>query len=300
MAAKSGLGRGLGVLLNNGAPAAQPAQDPAKGKPVRMLQVRDLKPSDWQPRRHFDSESLDELTQSVREHGILQPLLVRQTPEGPRLIAGERRLRAAIAAGLAEVPAIVMEASDATALELALVENLQRRDLDPVEEAEGYDLLMKRFGLTQEQAAERVGKARATVANALRLLELPPEVRDLLGASQISAGHAKLLAGLTIPAEQVLLARRAAREQLSVRQLERIVKRTRAVPTKPRAARHDIPETHLAYLGEQLHRHFATSVRLTPCKTLANGKKQTGCIAIDYHSADELDRILALLGVQID
>jgi ParB family chromosome partitioning protein len=192
-----------------------------------------------------------------------------------------------------------MEAQDVDALEIALVENLQRKDLDPIEEAEGYDLLMKRFGLTQERVSERVGKPRATVANALRLLSLPQEVREMVSAGRLSAGHAKLLSGLTIPDEQALLARRAVREQLSVRQLERILQRARR-SSRPKLRRQEVPDSHLDYISDRLHRHFGTAIKISPCRTLPNGKKESGAIEIAYYSAQDLDRILALLGVQFD
>jgi ParB family chromosome partitioning protein len=307
MTEKRGLGRGLGALLNDRtqslptppkvAVPAPTAQAPAKPAETR-LPVAAIRANPWQPRKQFESEALAELTQSIRTHGVLQPLLVRAAPGGGyELIAGERRLRAATDAGLHEVPAIVLEASDRDSMELALIENLQREDLNVMEEAEGYRTLTEKFGLTQEQIAERVGKSRPAVANTLRLLSLPEEIRKSVAENRLSAGHAKLLTGVEIEAEQLALARRTLGDNLSVRNLEKIIQRLRKMPRKARASRADIPDTHLHYLLEKLHTHFGTSVRIIPSKTYANGKKGKGWIEIDFYSNDEFDRVLQILGV---
>lgn len=295
MATKHGLGRGLDALIRNGT-TPQPAEKSAQGAVTRIA-TDAIQKNTHQPRRAFDSESMAELVSSVRERGILQPLLVRKTDDGYELIAGERRLRAATEAGLADVPAMVLDVSDAEKLEIALIENLQREDLNVLDEAEGYRVLGQQFGLTQEQISQRVGKARATVANALRVLELPEEIRTLLREKAITPGHAKLLTGIDIEAERLLLAKRTVRESLSVRNLERIVQRMRRLPRKPRSSRSDIPKEHLAYLSDKLHEHFGTSAKITPSKTYANGKKGRGSIEIDFYSNEELDRILAILGI---
>ena len=296
MAVKHGLGRGLDALIKDGTPAAPESG----GGGALKVPVGAVRKNPLQPRRAFDAEGMAELTQSVRERGVLQPLLVRAAGAGYELIAGERRLRAAVEAGLAEVPVIVMAAADGESLELALIENLQREGLNAIEEAEGYQLLAERFSHTQEQIAARVGKARASVANALRLLSLPAEVKQMVVAGQIAAGHAKVLSGLDIPEEQTLCARRVVKEHLSVRQLELIVERARRVPRKPRAARADIPPAHLAHLSDKLHAHFGTSVRLTPCRTYANGAKGKGTLELDFFSNDDLDRIQGLLGISVE
>lgn len=295
MATKHGLGRGLGALLQSSSPSDK--SDTVAGRKVVMLPTADIRKSRWQPRHKFDDETIRELASSIEQHGILQPVLVRTVDDGYELMAGERRLRAAGIAGLETVPALVISGTDVEALELALVENLQREDLDPIEEAEGYNLLVKRFGLTQEQVSGRVGKARATVANALRLLSLPREARDLIGAGKISAGHGKVLTGLDIEREQILLARRVARESLSVRELERIVQKALRPPRKPRASRQDVPTDYVSHLSDRLHAHFGTGIRIVSCRTLANGKKAKGVLEIDFYSPDDLDRILAILGV---
>jgi len=296
MAVKRGLGKGLGALIKDG---TTPASTP-QGDGIARLRVDSIHKSRLQPRRRFDPEPLAELTESIREHGVLQPLLVRAAEDGYELIAGERRLTAAVNAGLTEVPAVVVEAADRDALQLALVENLQREDLNAIEEAEGYRLLADRFNMTQDSIATRVGKARASVANALRLLDLPEKVRDHVAEGRLTAGHAKALAALDISEEQVLLADKAVQQALSVRQLENRVRRALSRPHKPRASRDDIPATHLSDVEEELQRRFGTRVKLTSSRTYANGKKGRGSIEIEYYSPDDLDRILADLGFGSD
>ena len=292
MAKRKGLGRGLGALIEE-APAG--TGDEAGG--VRHVPLRQIKPSRWQPRRSFDAGALEELADSIRERGVVQPLLVRRADAWYELIAGERRFRAAKVAGLESVPILLLDASDQEALELALVENLQREDLNPIEEAEGLHALAERFRLTQEEVARLVGKARASVANTLRLLDLGEAIRRLVAEGALSAGHAKVLLQVADSAERETIARRAVREQLSVRALEKVVEIGRRPPKKRRASRIDVPTDHIAYLTDTLHRHFGTGVRIDPCRTLANGKKAKGTIAIDFYSAEELDRLLAMLGV---
>ncbi|HMP89368.1 MAG TPA: ParB/RepB/Spo0J family partition protein [Kiritimatiellia bacterium] len=295
MAAKHiGLGRGLSALIKDGSTGEAPAK-PSEN--TNKIPVADIRKSPWQPRRVFSPEPLSELIESVKERGVLQPLLVRKVADYYELIAGERRLRAAQEANLKEVPAVVMDVGDQEALEIALVENLQRSDLNLVEEAEGYRMLAEKFSMTQEQIANRVGKARPTITNALRLLDLPDPVKQLLAERRITPGHAKALLGLENAREQELLALRTASEDISVRSLERIVARTKNAPKKPRAEKPDIPAGHLQSLVEQLHQHLGTQVRLTPCKTLSNGKKTPGKLEIDYYSTEELDRIIQLLGL---
>ncbi|OGV63506.1 MAG: hypothetical protein A2498_06925 [Lentisphaerae bacterium RIFOXYC12_FULL_60_16] len=299
MSTKPKLGRGLGALIRDESPVTPPPAD--GGSVIHTVPITSIRPNPLQPRRHFEPEALAGLVESIREHGVLQPLLVRSAANGYELIAGERRLRASQTAGLREIPVIVMAARDDQSLELALVENLQRENLDPIEEAEGYQVLMDRFTMTQEQVAVRVGKARATVANALRLLSLPDEVRLLVSRGALSAGHAKLLSGLPIAEEQVLLARQVVQDNLSVRQLESLIRRRqRTTGRKARVTRDDIPANHLQLLTDKLHQHFGTSVRLYPSRTLANGKKVRGQLVIDYLSNDDLDRILDLLGIRIE
>jgi ParB family chromosome partitioning protein len=245
----------------------------------------------------FLEEGMEELVRSVKVRGVVQPVLVRRKGDRYELIAGERRYRAAREAQIGEIPAIVMEATDQEALELALIENLLREDLNPMEEAEGYRKFVDQFGMTQEQIADRLGKARATVANVARLLDLPDEVKEFIRQNQLQAGHAKVLLGLEIPEERILLARQAIKEGLSVRELEVLVARRKRSPRRRRASRDDIQAVHSASISDLLRRHLGTSVRLASCRTLANGKKVKGHIEIDFFSVEDLNRILEVLGI---
>ncbi len=256
--------------------------------------------SPWQPRHTFEAVALQELTESIKAHGVIQPLICRRTDAGYELIAGERRFRAAIDAGLADVPVILMDAADRDAAEMAIIENIQREDLNVIEEAEGYRSLCENFGLTQQEVADRVGKARASVANALRLLDLPDEVRQLVSANLLSVGHAKVLLSLPEEKEQILLARRSVTEGQTVRSLERLIERRRAEKADPVARRSDIPESHLRYLLDKLHARFQTQIRLLPTVTHANGKRTKGSLEIDFYDNEDLDRLLNLLGVEVE
>lgn len=300
-----GLGRGLDALIKDGATAKQqatarqvvPAVDGGEvAGGVREVPVGKVSASPWQPRSSFDAGALAELVDSIKVHGVLQPLLVREVGSRFELIAGERRLRAAQAAQLKKVPIIVIEASDEKALEIALIENLQREDLNPIEAAEGYALLQKKFNLTQERVAEQVGKARASVANSLRLLELPDGIRKHVSANLLSVGHAKVLLSIDSHHEMELLAKRCIKEGLSVRALEKIVKKLGRLPKKPRAEKTDLPSDYLHTLSDGLHQYFGTSVRIHPSKTLTNGRKVRGSLEVDFHDNDELDRLLTLIG----
>ena len=308
-----GLGRGLDALIGREAtqnvavveipalPPAAPAPEPAAdGRRVVLVDVADVRPSPWQPRRVFDDEALQELADSIKAHGIIQPLVCRKAADGTyELIGGERRLRAAGRLGLRQVPVIVMEAVDRDAAELALVENLQREDLNVIEEAEGYKALADEFKLTQSDIAERVGKARASVANTLRLLELPDEVKQMLGAGLLSTGHAKVLLGMEGDAVRTDLARQCLSEGLTVRALERRIRRK--LDEKHRVGPvSDIPPDYLRTLLDRLNARFATSVRLVPSVTYANGRHGRGRLEIDYFDNDDLSRILELLGVDVN
>ena len=301
MAVKHGLGRGLDALIKDGTPPptvspVSPASPEAPAQPVHKVALDRVRKAPWQPRREFDEAAMAELVASIAEHGVLQPLLVRPRDAHYELMAGERRLRAAAQAGLAEVPVVILEADDRTAFQVALIENLQREDLTVLEEAEGYRVLADKFDMTQDEIAKRVGKARATVANALRLLGLPEDVKALIADRSLSAGHAKVLTGLDKVTDQLYYARRVLDEGLSVRNLEKLVEHGRRAPRKPRAVRADVPTEHVTYLVDRLRQHFGTDVRIEPSRTFANGKKGKGTVQIDFYSNDELDRILTLLG----
>lgn len=268
-----GLGRGLSALL--------PELNAAGG--VREVAVSAVRPSPLQPRREMDEEALAELVESVRRHGVLQPILVRPCAEGFEIVAGERRWRAAQRAGLATVPAVVRELGDERVREIALVENLQREDLSPLEEAEAYRQLMQELQLTQEEVAERVGKSRAHVANTLRLLGLPEEVRELLRRGELSAGHARALLGAP-PARQVELARRVVREGLSVRETEAAVRAGERPRPRPREQ-----EAVWQAWEERLVRAVGAPARIRP---QGRGAK----VEIVLRNVEELERLVRLLG----
>ncbi|MBN1670530.1 MAG: ParB/RepB/Spo0J family partition protein [Kiritimatiellae bacterium] len=294
MSAKRGLGRGLGALMRDDAVEEEPP--PSSG--IETVHTDRIQENPFQPRHQFDTDAFDELVRSVSESGVIQPLLVRKVNENYQLIAGERRLRAARAAGIKDVPVVVKEVSDQEALELALIENLQREDLNPLEEAEGYQMLMDRFQLTQDQVARRVGKARASVANSVRLLGLPADIRQLLVEKKLSSGHAKALLSLDLEEERRLYANRVVKEDLSVRVLEKLIEHAKDKPRAPRqGSTDDIPADYQAHLLDILHRHFGTSVHIAPSRTLTNGKKAKGHLQIDFFSNDELDRILGLFNL---
>lgn len=312
MTQKRGLGRGLGALIKeiHAEPAARtevpaPAQQASvphaaaasAADSVRKVPLGRVLKSPFQPRHRFAPEAMEDLVASVRERGVVQPLLVRIKGDHFELIAGERRLRAAEQVGLREVPVVVIEAGDREALEIALIENLQREDLNIIEEAEGYKRLADQFGMSQEQVAQRVGKARASVANTVRLLDLAPEVRVMLQSDTISPGHAKVLLGLVIPEEQTLLAKQAVAEGLSVRELEKLVNRIKRGPRKARSVRDDISPNHLVFVADMLRRKLGTSVKVVSSRTLANGRKARGQMEIEFYSVEDFNRILDLLGV---
>jgi ParB family chromosome partitioning protein len=301
MAKKVGLGRGLDALIQEKKVIAPVAEAPAPDSTgITKIAIKKIKANPLQPRHTFRDEKLNELIASVKEHGILQPLLVRKKDSHFELIAGERRLRAATAAELAEAPVIILDIGDREALEIALIENLQRDDLNLMEEAEGYRELADKFSMTQDEIAKRVGKARASVANILRLLDLPSSIRKLLEGGQLSAGHGKVLLSVEIDAEKELLAQRIVREGLSVRALEKIVERIKKPTKKPRAEKSDLPTDYVRNLSEKLHQHFGTAVHINSTKTLSNGKKVKGSIQIDYYNNDDLTRVLEILGISSD
>lgn len=295
-----GLGRGLDALIGGpgrGAPSEPVHPDGIPVPPAQEVAVDSIRAGAWQPRRAFEPEALEELAQSIRERGILQPLLVRSRDGGFDLIAGERRLRAARMAGLTRVPVRVLSATDREAAEMALIENLQRKDLDPIEEAEGYHSLVESYQMTQEQVSSRVGKARATVANALRLLSLPAEIRESVRKGDLSAGHAKALLALPSAAEQSAAARRCVREGWSVRELERrLAQATRSV-TRPRSVPSAALDPHTQALVDRLREKFGTGIQITPCRALPGGRTSKGHVAIEFYSPDDLDRLMVLLGV---
>jgi ParB family transcriptional regulator, chromosome partitioning protein len=277
---KRGLGRGLGALLSS---------NPTEGDSLIEVEVDQIEPNPNQPRKLFDSNALNELAASIRASGVIQPVIVRRQGAGFQLVAGERRWRAARQAGLPRVPAIVREVTDAESLELALVENLLREDLNPMEEAEAYDKLLARFGWTQEECAQRVGKERSSIANALRLLRLPAPIQDDLRVGRLTMGHARALLALTTPAEQLKLRDEILAHDWSVRATEDTVRTTTAGrPRRPKQRRRSV---ELAALEETLQRALMTRVRIV-------GSERQGRIEITYANAEELERLAGLLGAR--
>jgi ParB family chromosome partitioning protein len=293
--AKPSLGRGLGALLGSTqatSPIVAPQARTEEGERIQQIGIGEIVPSPLQPRRVFAEDSLTELIDSIRARGIFQPLIVRHSPKGTgfELIAGERRWRAARKLNLLKVPVIVRTATDQQVLELALIENLQRAELDAVEEADGYATLIETFGLKQEEVAERVGKSRATVANALRLRALPGEVRDLLRSKQISVGHAKAILGLTEPAAQTAVAREVVKRGLSVRQAEALVRR-QVSGTRGRKKSRGTHSADWRDLELRLQRATGTRARVV-------GHGERGQIELPYTSPEELERLSVHLGVR--
>ena len=277
---KKALGRGLEALI------PKRVAEERKGS-VHQIPMSRLKPNSRQPRKLFHSESLQELVQSVKERGILQPLVVRKKGDGWEIIAGERRFRAAQKLGLLTVPAVEIQASDVEALELALIENLQRSDLSPLEEAEGYQRLQEEFQMTQEQIAQKVGKDRATVANAIRLLRLAPDVKAQLASGQLTPGHARVLAGLSTPQDQKKLADRILRQGMTVRDAEQWLQNQKG-PTQKAKRAGKAKDANIAKLEADLRGWLGTKVVVK-----ANGR-QKGTLCFEYYSLDDLDRILNL------
>lgn len=335
---RPGLGRGLGALIGHHHPTPtsqppvivsmpqqhlanilQPSESPVpatamtvqlanateNGHMVFEVPVAEIARSPWQPRQTFDEDALRELTESIKANGVIQPLICRKNKDGRyELIAGERRLRASLEAHLSKVPVILVDAEDRRAAEMAIIENIQRQDLNVIEEAEGYRTLAETFNLTQQDVADRVGKARASVANAVRLLDLPDEVKQLIGSGLLSTGHAKVLLGLSNATEQTLLGRKCVTEDLTVRALEKVIQRRKAASASDadprRTGKPDLPESYVRDLTDRLHKHFGTAVRLIPGITHANGKHTKGMLEIDFYDNDDLDRVLGLLGITLD
>jgi len=285
---RQALGRGLAALIPGASDAPSESGAPApSGSGLRTLDIESIHPSSKQPRKHFDDSRLDELAESIRSQGIIQPLVVRVRPGGGfELVAGERRWRAAQRAGLHQVPAVVREVAESQAFEMALVENLQREDLNPIEEAEGYQRLVAEFGYTQESLSARVGKDRSTVANALRLLKLPPAVRAMVIEGRLNMGHARALLGLESDPAIERLARQAASRGLSVRQVEALVKRERESDNRPAPP----PTTSSPAARDLVHR---LEQALTARVKLVETSPKSGRLEIHYGSLDELDAVLA-------
>lgn len=269
-----GLGRGLSALI--------PQRAPGHPGPVEIVISR-IKPNPHQPRERFDDDELATLTASIVEHGVLQPILVTETIDGYQLVAGERRVRAATAAGLERIPAVVRQLDPQAQLEVALIENLQREDLDPLEAARGFRRLIDEFGFTSERIAERVGRARSTVANTLRLLELAPAVQGAVADGRLTEGHGRALGGLSVEHQERVLDSVIGQE-LSVRQTEELVRRLRQPRPEPAVTSAPPKDADLERVEEDLRRSLGTKVSLAR-------SRRGGRIVIEYYSDDELGRL---------
>jgi len=303
MAKPAALGKGLGALINVRVASPTPAVE--RGERVHLVSLKQIIPTPLQPRTVFREENLEELVASIKEHGIIQPLICRRNGDKFELIAGERRWRAAQKVGLHEAPVIVRDASDQDVLELALIENLQREDLNPIEEAVAFAKLAKDFGLKQEDIAQKVGKSRAAVANSMRLLDLDQQVQSWLTQDRISVGHAKVLLSLKSHQEQALIAEEIIRRMLTVRAAEKLVaqhfaqngtaKPTRgnAASVTGQAAQQPSVAPAIQHLQNRLQQHLATHVAL-------HHNDKRGRIEIEYYGQDDLQRILGVLGLQAE
>lgn len=282
---RKALGRGLEALIPGGTATAT-AEAPASGS--RELALTDISANPFQPRKRFDDEAIKELAASIRANGVLQPILVRRFgAEEYQLVAGERRLRAASLAGLERIPAVIREVSDREMMELALVENIQRQDLDPIEEAKAFQTLIEKIGLTHDQLSERVGKQRSSISNSLRLLGLPAEVQDMVSRGTLSAGHARALLGVPASGDQLAAARYVVNRGFSVRRTEAFIRRKlRMQHSRPRSQK----ATALSDLETRLQQRFGTRVSISPAR-------RGGRVEFEYFSDEDLERLLELWGV---
>lgn len=275
-----GLGRGLDALF--------PDLGPDKNSTVEDISVKDIRPNPHQPRKIFNEEAINELKQSIQAHGILQPIVLRKSIKGYEIVAGERRYRAAKAAGMKEVPAIVKELTETQMMELALLENLQREDLTVMEEAAAYQLIMDKLNVTQAELASRIGKSRPHISNYVRLLDLPPEIQEMIAESKLSMGHARALLGVKPKQKQLEAAEKTAAEGWTVRQLESWIREAREnVSRETKTVKKDV---FILDREEALRERFGTTVQIRQSKS---GKK--GKIEIEYLSTDDLNRILEML-----
>ncbi len=279
---KQALGRGLGALIPEIETAAQRPRD------FFYCDIEQIQPNRFQPRQQFPADELEALCQSIKEQGILQPLLVREENDGFQLIAGERRLRAAKKAGLTQVPVIVKKISDAKLLEVSIVENIQRADLNPIEESEAYHRLITEFNLTQDEAASRVGKSRSAVANILRLRQLPEPIKASIQEGALTMGHARALLGTENATQQLAAWRAVIKKGLSVRQTEDLVRALKDETKKPKVGRKSAEDHYLLSLAEDLSRHLGTKVTI-------KRRGQKGKVEIEFYSDDDLDRLIKSL-----
>ena len=287
---KKGLGKGLDALFANTEintkeiEISNTAANVENG--ISYININDIKPNEGQPRKTFDEEKIGELADSIQEHGLIQPIVLRKAAKGYEIVAGERRWRACRKAGLKEVPCIIKELTDEENMLIAIIENMQREDLNPIEEAEGLNQMIVTYGLTQAEVSKSVGKSRPYITNVLRLLKLPEEVRALVSDGELSAGHARAIAGVSGKAAQIKIAEKIVKEGLSVRETEKLIKELDA-PAKP-AKRKPEKNADVKRVEEDLKAVLGTRVNLAQ-----SGKK--GKIEIEYYSREELERLIELL-----
>lgn len=279
---KMALGKGLGALI--------PVIDDIHhiSNEYFLCDIELIQPNRYQPRKHFSEDDLAALSRSIKEQGVIQPLLLRKVEDGYELVAGERRLRAARMAGLTEVPCVVKSVSNSQSLEISIIENIQRENLNPVEEADAYHRLMSEFGLTQDEAAVRVGKSRSAVANFLRIRNLSAAIKKSLIDGELSMGHARALLGATNKTHQQAVWKSVVAKGLSVRETEALVKKLKTSKNAPKKRASSSTDIHLSRIAEDLSRHYGTRVEI-------KRQGQKGKVAIEFYSDDDLDRLLALL-----
>ena len=282
---RKALGKGLSALLPARAPQPPTAAPAVQKASPLLLQINAIRPNPVQPRTTFRADRLEELAASIRAHGIIQPLIVRETENGYQLVAGERRWRAAQMAGLTEVPVVIQDVADPVLLEVALIENLQREDLNPIETAQAYDRLVKDLGLSQEEIARRTGKDRTSIANTLRLLRLPSQIQSLIADHRISMGHAKAILSLPSPDDQIALANKVAAQGLSVRQVEALVQQETSDDRPRHTRREGTEDPNVRAAVDSLEQALGTRVRIVALN------EQRGRFEIEYYSAGERDRI---------
>ena len=293
--AKSALGKGLGALIKGASSDSVPDAkiELRPGESVAEIPIDELVPSPLQPRKHFSDESLAELKNSIAALGIIQPLIIRKVEGRVELIAGERRWRASRMLGLETVPVIERPSTDQEVLEMALIENLQRQDLNAIEEAEGYVRLSRDFNLKQDTIAKRVGKSRAAVANSMRLLDLQPPIQRHVADGLLTVGHAKAILGVKEPREQIAVAEQILRQNMTVRAAEKFVQNHQKSGISRTSSSRKPVDPHIMAIQNSLRDHFATHT------TIHHGEKK-GKIEIEYYGNDDLGRILSLLGIDLD
>lgn len=286
-----GLGTGLEALFSNSeidmGKISEGDLEETEGKGIDLIDINDIKPNEKQPRKNFDETKLDELAASIKEHGLIQPVILRKASRGYEIVAGERRWRACRKAGFKEIPSIIKELTDEENMLLAIIENMQREDLDPIEEAEGLNQMIDTFGLTQEEVSKSVGKSRPYITNALRLLKLPEEVRSFLSQGKLSVGHARAIAGVADSSRQIELAQYVIEKDLSVREIEKLIKESSLQKNKTSRKKAE-KSPDVKRVEEDLKQIMGTKVTLSQ-----KGKK--GRIEIEYYSKEELERLIGML-----